>query len=536
MANSTLPPIRVLVADLETASRRELARALLARGQEVLTAESGEAALALARSEPLDVALVSASLRGPGGESLLAMLRSLTSPPEVIAVTAPGEATGELLEQGAWAAVEKGPGLAFHAATAILRAHEQRKLREELARRGHENRIVGSHRLLKQALREVAIAATSRKPVHLWGEPGSGKRLLAQHLHELRGGGAWVELLGTSLPDGALEPGSPVWERARGGTLYLSDVDALPTTAQLLLEHFVDLSHRTIALITSSRGSLYRAAREGSIRPELSAKLTVVQIHVPPLRLRRDDIPSLAHHFLLQATQRDRRDVKRISPEALRQLRALPWPGNVRDLKLTIERAVLFCRGDTIFPGDLAPPTNDLPQENYEVAMTTKNDFTGLSLPPGWDELPYSDAKERALDSFHAAYLGALLRRTGGNISEAARRAGLDRSNFRRVLKRYGNPLAPRGDNKLPPFNPDSSHLCDSFAQCNLCAALCSVLGRSSSTVSSYRLPPSPGLKPLLPPPRIQRPRPEGSRCVNALNLRNATIPTFWRPGLGWKG
>ena len=76
--------------------------------------------------------------------------------------------------------------------------------------------------------------------------------------------------------------------------------------------------------------------------------------------------------------------------------------------------------------------------------MTTKNDFTGLALTPGWDELPYADAKERALDSFHAAYLGALLRRTGGNISEAARRAGLDRSNFRRVLKRYGNPLAPK--------------------------------------------------------------------------------------------
>ena len=102
--------------------------------------------------------------------------------------------------------------------------------------------------------------------------------------------------------------------------------------------------------------------------------------------------------------------------------------------------------------------------------MTTKNDFTGLSLPSGWDELPYADAKERALDSFHAAYLGALLRRTGGNISEAARRAGLDRSNFRRVLKRYGNPLAPKtGEHKLPrpPFAPDSGPPCGSFAPCN---------------------------------------------------------------------
>jgi len=447
MANLTPPPIRVLVADPEAANRRELARALLSGGQEVWTAESGEAALALARSERLDVAVVGAGLRGPGGEPLLAALRRLASPPEVIAVTGPGEATGELLSQGAWGAVEKGPGLVFHTTAAIQRASEQRRLKEELARRGGEEAvIVGNHRRLKQALREASVAATSARPAHLWGEPGSGKRLLARHIHGLRGGGPWIELSGGSLPEGALVPGSGVLDRVRGGTLYLSDVDALPTTAQLLLEDLVDLPTRTFALVTSSAEPLYRATRGGRVRPELCARLTVVQIHVPPLRLRRDDIPNLAHHFLLHAAQRDRREVKRISPEALRQLRALSWPGNIRDLKQTIERAVLFCRGDTIFPGELAPPTTDFTPENHEVAMTTKNDFTGLSLPPGWDELPYSDAKERALDSFHAAYLGALLRRTGGNISEAARRAGLDRSNFRRVLKRYGNPLAPRSD------------------------------------------------------------------------------------------
>jgi DNA-binding NtrC family response regulator len=235
MANLTPPPIRVLVADTEAANRRELARALLSRGQEVLTAESAEAALALARSERLDVAVVSATLRGPGGEPLLAVLRRLASPPEVIAVTAPGEATEELLAQGAWGGVEKGPGLIFQTTAAILRASEQRRLKEELARRGgKEVVIVGNNRRLQQALREAAVAATSARPVHLWGEPGSGKRLLARHLHELRGGGPWIELSGRSLPEGALEPGSEVLDQVRGGTLYLSDVDALPENGPAL--------------------------------------------------------------------------------------------------------------------------------------------------------------------------------------------------------------------------------------------------------------------------------------------------------------
>ena len=84
-----------------------------------------------------------------------------------------------------------------------------------------------------------------------------------------------------------------------------------------------------------------------------------------------------------------------------------------------------------------------LPTNHHEEHHQSEGSDATLVLTPGWEELPYADAKERALDAFHEAYLGALLRRTGGNISEAARRAGLDRSNFRRVLKRYGNPIAP---------------------------------------------------------------------------------------------
>jgi DNA-binding NtrC family response regulator len=444
MVQLTPPPARVLVAETEPSRRRELARALLQVGQEVLTAESAEVALALARSERVEVALVSASLlQAPGG--LLEGLHRLTTPPEVIAVGLASDAA-PMVARGAWGWLERGPSLAEQAATAARRASEQHRLKEELKQRPQREEgpiFVGQHRAVRQALEQARRVASGDRPAHLWGEAGTGKRLLARLIHGLRGGGAadWVELPGEGLDKAELERVLQQARSQRRTTIYLSQIDRLATSAQLLLEQWLEASEGFAPLLTSSRGNLFQVSQSGGFRPELHARVAVRQIHLIPLRQKKDDIPALAHHFLLQATQRNQSEVKRIGPEAMRMIRGQPWPGNARQLRLTIERAVLSCHRTSLFPGDLSPCD---PSENHEVVMTTKNDFTGLSLPTGWDELPYADAKERALDSFHAAYLGALLRRTGGNISEAARRAGLDRSNFRRVLKRYGNPLAPK--------------------------------------------------------------------------------------------
>ena len=359
MVQLTPPPARVLVADSEATSRRELARALLETGLEVLTSESAEAALALARSERIDVALVGGSLRTRQGEALLAGLRRLPSPPEVIAVAGVDEEPEALLAQGAWGVVEKGPRLATLAITAARRASEQRRLAAEVRRQqGSEDELLGHHRGLRQARLQAEQAAASGRPVHLWGEAGAGKRALARHIHQLRGASRpWVELPGALASEELLRD-ERAFDRARGGVLYVSEVDALSTSAQLLLEKWIDSRESSTQLITSARNSLFRASQTGAFRPELYARVAVQQIHLPPLRQRKDDIPLLAHHFLLQATQRNQRPVKRIGPEAMRQLRAQPWPGNIRELKLTIERAVLSCDRDSLFPGDLTPPSD----------------------------------------------------------------------------------------------------------------------------------------------------------------------------------
>ena len=130
---------------------------------------------------------------------------------------------------------------------------------------------------------------------------------------------------------------------------------------------------------------------------------------------------------------RQGREVTRISDEAMRVLRSQNWPGNVRELENAMEHALVYCREDMILP-------HHLPSGRHSMAPITTEESPGgelgMALPENLADLPYRYAKQRALNMFDDAYFSALLRRTGGNISEAARQAGLDRSNFRRASKR----------------------------------------------------------------------------------------------------
>jgi DNA-binding NtrC family response regulator len=167
----------------------------------------------------------------------------------------------------------------------------------------------------------------------------------------------------------------------------------------------------------------------GKFREDLYYRLNVVAIALPRLRERPDDIPLLAQHFVAKYAQRANRPVKGISSAALEILLAQPWPGNVRELENAIEHAVVFCSGDTIEPENLpmsldarTPPSS--PGASHAVVVHA--------------ELSFRDAKARALARFEEAYFREVLARADGNVSEAARKAGLDRSNFRRAARRAG--------------------------------------------------------------------------------------------------
>jgi two-component system response regulator HydG len=173
---------------------------------------------------------------------------------------------------------------------------------------------------------------------------------------------------------------------------------------------------------------------QGRFREDLFYRLNVISIALPPLRERREDIALLAYAFLSRYAARTGKKVERLSPEVVCALEAAPWPGNVRELENVIERAVVLARGPEITLADLPahiarPPRPAMPAM---VADAAADDDGPL--------MPYALAKKQVVGAFDRQYLSRVLKKTGGNITAAAALAGLDRSNFRRLVKQYRLP------------------------------------------------------------------------------------------------
>jgi two-component system response regulator HydG len=295
------------------------------------------------------------------------------------------------------------------------------------------------------------------------GESGTGKELTARaiHQHSPRADRPFVAVNCSAIPvdlveselfghvrgafTGATATREGLFEAANTGTIFLDEVGDLPPLAQVKLLRVLQEgeikrvgANETrivdVRVVAATNVDLRHRIAEGSFREDLFYRLNVVAIFLPPLRERRDDIALLAYHFLRKYAARAGRNVQKISPDAMQILESHPWPGNVRELENAIEYSLVFCRGDEIL-------SENLPafRTHRDVPDAPQNaETSGLVLPSGLLDLPYRDAKQQALETFEAAYFDAILRRTGGNISEAARQAGLDRSNFRRAARRVG--------------------------------------------------------------------------------------------------
>ncbi|MGE5784286.1 MAG: sigma-54 interaction domain-containing protein, partial [Myxococcales bacterium] len=309
----------------------------------------------------------------------------------------------------------------------------------------------------------VGVAATS-STVLILGESGTGKELTARaiHQHSPRSDKPFVAVNCSAIPvdlveselfghvrgafTGATATREGLFEAANLGTIFLDEVGDLPPLAQVKLLRVLQEgeikrvgSNETrsvdVRVIAATNVDLRSRIADGGFREDLYYRLNVVAISLPPLRDRQDDIPLLAYHFLRKYAARTGRNVHRISAEAMQALQSQTWPGNVRELENAIEYAIVFCRGEEIGPD--AWPLSPTANRSADAARPNR-ESGGLVLPSGLLDLPYRDAKQQAIDAFEVAYFDAVLRRAGGNVSEAARQAGLDRSNFRRAAKRSG--------------------------------------------------------------------------------------------------
>ena len=452
---------RVLVVDDDTVSLRSVERILKARGFVVWTATGGEDALDHLEEKETDVVLLDLVMPGMGGLDVLDEMNRRGSRVQVVMMTAFGDVDAAVaaLKAGAHDFLTKPfqspDALAHSVAKAadhgrlVKRAEELEKALEIRERYGD---IIGSSQPMREVYRIVESVSHSLSTVLLLGESGTGKELVARAIHNRgpRAGKPFVPVNCSAIPEtlveaelfghergaftGAVEERVGLFEAANGGTILLDEIGDLPLQVQVKLLRALQEGEIKrvgsskairvdVRVIAATNIDLQEAMRERRFRDDLFYRLSVINLPLPPLRDRGEDIPLLAYHFLRKYAARSGREINRISLEAMRAMRSHSWPGNVRELENALERAVVMARGEVILPGDLPPSVAD-----------TSAPSVSQDLPL---DLPFMDAKKQAVERFEAGYVKAMLKRSGGNVSEAARQSGMDRSNFRRVLRKY---------------------------------------------------------------------------------------------------
>lgn len=447
---------RVLVVDDEVDMLRACQKILERKSYTVLTATDGPQALELLQQEPVDVAVV--DLRLPSMSGLEVMRAALRLNPEtavlIITAYATVDTAVQAVRDGAFDCIPKPFSMeqlevAVDRSVAYRQLVEQnRRLQRELRSSYQFEKVVARSTPMSAVLDLVRKVAPTEANVLLRGESGTGKELIAHCLHAAspRSQNAFVPLDCASLPETLLESELFGYERgaftgatssrvglletANGGTLLLDEIgDLSPNLQAKLLRVLQERQYRRVGgrqlaevdvrLISATNRGLEEMLRQGAFREDLFYRLKVVSIQLPPLRERPTDIAPLAQFFLNECPDTARKGVRGISSAALLVLQNYSWPGNVRELKNTICRALSLTESNQITPLDLPPELLEAVGPQIRLAGR------------------FREAKQRIVDQFERSYLEQLLADAGGNVSRAARQAGMKRSALHRLLRKH---------------------------------------------------------------------------------------------------
>ncbi len=438
---------KLLVIDDDAVTRELLTEVLQDEGYAVEACDSGRSALRRTAEETFALAITDVRMPEMDGIAVTQELKKRQPDLQVIVMTAFGsvETAVEAIRHGAFDYVSKPMNLEEIKST-VRRALTERHMSESPADGGppivDTSLVVGRSPAMVEVYRTVARVATSRSTVLIEGESGTGKELIAAalHRHSDRAGGRFVAVDCGSLTDtlleselfgyvrgaftGAVGDKKGLFEEANGGTIFLDEIGDIGPSMQakllrVLQEYDVkrvggqEWIHVDVRVVAATNRNLEQLVQQGTFREDLFYRLKVVTITLPPLRDRREDIPLLAEHFVRRYAERSGKGVTRITPEAMQLLTEHAWPGNIRELEHSIERAVALANGQVLTPDDLA-------QE-----LRGSIDATLFRGAPTLEEV-----KRR--------YLAHVLQETGGNISRAATILGVERRSLQRMLRRYG--------------------------------------------------------------------------------------------------
>ncbi|MEY2407495.1 MAG: two-component system, NtrC family, response regulator HydG [Verrucomicrobiota bacterium] len=439
---------KILLVDDQPELRSLLAESFVSRGYDVLEASDGAAMKGLFGGPQPDVVLLDLKLPDADGLDLLSTLKAQWPDTECIVLTGYGtlDSAVEATKRGAFHFQTKphNDGIFNLVERALERkqsAQENIKLIDALKRMSGDSSPIFHSSQMKSVMKTIERVAPNDVSVLITGESGTGKEVVADMIHTLskRDKGPFIKINCAALPrelieselfgsvkgsfTGATEDRKGLFRQAEGGTLLLDELSEMPADTQSKLLRVLQekevrpvggrLSYKTdCRIIAATNRNVEDAIKQGKLREDLYYRISAIAIDLPPLRERRDDVLPLARAFLKRFAAQADRVITDFSPEAGECLRRYDWPGNVRQLQNEIQRTVLMCEGQIVLPSDLSvgasQPANEACSQN----------------------LTLMEAMERNK-------IVEVLKETGGNKQETARRLGIGRQTLYNKIKSY---------------------------------------------------------------------------------------------------
>ncbi|MBN2125171.1 MAG: sigma-54-dependent Fis family transcriptional regulator [Deltaproteobacteria bacterium] len=452
---------RLLIVDDEIDMLRLLERSIGTElDWEIATVQSGEEALDLLEKSPFDLALVDIRMPGMDGIELLDRIKAFDPWLTVVMMTAFGviEIAVESIKKGAYDFLTKPfeqddlLRILEKALERSLLLRENLNLRQRIKKEETFQNLVGITPGMQRVYDTIQMISKTDVTVLITGESGTGKNLAAKAIHDLspRGAKPFVRVNCPTIPENILESElfgykkgafthatqdkQGLFQEARGGTIFFDEIgDIAPSLQTKLLQALEDKEvkplgqnktvHVDVRVVASTNSDLKARIEAKEFREDLFYRLNVVNIQMPPLRERREDIPLLVDYFLEKYGAEFNLGIKRITPDLATLLMDHPWEGNVRELANTIERGIIMAPGEWIQAEDIG----------WNPSLTRSR--------PGGDqtfELPYREAKQQVMAQFNAKYFSRILQQNAGNVTRAARQCGLERQSLQQIIKKYG--------------------------------------------------------------------------------------------------
>jgi len=462
MAKIDFQGMRVLVVDDEPNILVIWRRILSRQGCEIKLLPDGSEAIDVIEKWDPDVMLIDVRMPKISGLDVLQEVKRRDLPTEVVIMTGFASVSSalEALKKGAYDYLTKPFDNIDDAMHTVLRAGRYKKLLSRLRELDESDAqfddfegLIGTSPEMKRVFETIEMVANSESSVLIQGESGTGKELVARAIFNRgpRKTSKFLAINCAALTDtlleselfghekgaftGAASTRKGLFEAADGGTLFLDEVGDIPLATQPKLLRVLqegelkrvggnEIRKVDVRVLAATNANLAENVKNGSFRSDLFYRLNVINIELPPLRERISDIYLLSISFIQKYAKQAGKDVDCIHPEAMGVFERYDWPGNVRELENVIERAVVLCQDREIGLKELSEKMRELVYEPWHG----DEQITAL---------PYQEAKDRSVSDFDHRYLTGTLIKSGGNISRAAKLAGMDRSNFRRLMKRY---------------------------------------------------------------------------------------------------